>query len=249
MLGAIAGKPYHARIMSLWSCLSELLERLHVTETVGAVIDRICRVVTETFGGEARRQVAFTVSMIGLAAKMAKADGIVSDREIAVVERLFVVPEAERRNVARLFNLAKQDVAGFDVYAARIEKLHAGDLRTLEDILDGLFMIAGADGAVHENEIAFLEHVAAIFRIPAPQFDRILARHVVADAADPWVVLGIPRGTHPAEVRRHYRKLVAETHPDRLIARGLPAECIRLATERLASLNGAYERIEKEFAV
>ncbi|ODN66216.1 TerB family tellurite resistance protein [Methylobrevis pamukkalensis] len=235
--------------MTLWSRLSELLDRLHVTDYVGAMIDHVVALVRETFGGEARRQVAFTVSMIALAAKMAKADGVVSDKEVDVFRRIFVVPDDEKRNVARLFNLARQDVAGYDIYASRIERLHSGDLVILEDILDGLFMIAGADGQVHEREILFLEHVAAIFRIRAHAFDRILSRHVHSDGGDPYVVLGIPRGTHPAEVKRHYRKLVMEMHPDKLIARGVPAECVRLATERLASLNGAYERIEKEFAV
>ncbi|SON55737.1 DnaJ-like protein DjlA [Hartmannibacter diazotrophicus] len=235
--------------MTLWSYLSELLDRLQVGETVGALIDHVVKIVRETFGGEARRQVAFTVSMIALAAKMAKADGAVTEAEIAVFRRIFVVPENEERNVARLFNLARQDIAGYDIYAARIERMHAGNLEVLEDILDGLFMIADADGGIHDNEIAFLEHVAAIFKIPAEHFDRILSRHIQSDETDPYVVLGIAKGSHPEDIKRHYRKLVAETHPDRFIARGLPAECVRLATERLALLNGAYERIEKEFAV
>lgn len=47
-------------------------------------------------------------------------------------------------------------------------------------------------------------------------------------------------------MRRAYRKLVGEHHPDRLIARGVPPECVRLATDRMARLNEAYEIIERE---
>lgn len=235
--------------MSIWTRLSELLARLPAVAAVSGFIDNIVTLVRETFSGETRREVAFTVSMIALAAKMAKADGVVSEDEVEIVKKLFVVPDAERRNVARLFNLAKQDVAGFDLYAERIAAMHADDPAMLENILDGLFMIAASDGAVHERELAFLEVVGRIFRISEGAFMRTLARHVRADASDPYVILGIPRGTHPDDIKRHYRRLVGETHPDRLIARGVPAECVRMATDRLARLNGAYERIEREFAV
>jgi DnaJ like chaperone protein len=236
--------------MSLWTVLSDLVGRLQIgqfTDAVGGVVDRI----VETVRGLVRdtpesRQVAFTVSMIALAAKMAKADGVVTADEVDVVRRLFVVPESERANVARLFNLAKQDVAGFEHYAARLRKLYDDDPVLMEDVLDGLFTIATADGYVHEHEDLFLERVAEIFGVDRAVYVRIHARHVRPDAADPFVVLGLPRGASPDEVKRAWRRLVSENHPDRLIARGVPEECIRLANDRIATINAAYEALQRE---
>lgn len=232
-------------VMSLWNRFSEIVSGLSLSETLGAVFDRLSTALG-SIRSEESRQVSFTISMIALTAKMAKADGVVTEDEVVAVKRLFDVPDAERRNVARVFNLAKQDIAGFDSYAAKIRRLHAQDPDLLEDILDGLFFIAEADGLVHERELAFLEKVAEVFHLSPQVFSQIEARHVRPDARDPYVVLGVQPGASREDVRRAYRKLVGEHHPDRLIARGVPPECVRLATDRMARLNEAYESIERE---
>ena len=234
--------------MSLWSSLSDIVARLPSMQSVGGMIERAFDAVRASLDGPERRQVAFTIAMIALSAKMAKADGVVTSDEVDVVKRLFVVPETERANVARLFNLAKQDVAGFETYAGKIERLHRDEPELLEEILDGLFVIAAADGVIHERELGFLEVVADVFHLSTAAFGRIMARHVQPDRSDPHVVLGVPRGASVEEIKRAWRKAVAETHPDRLIARGVPAECIRLATDRMAALNAAYERLQRETA-
>lgn len=193
-----------------------------------------------------RRQVAFSVAMIALSAKMAKADGIVTRDEVDAFRRIFVVEASEERSVNRLFDLAKRDVAGFESYAAKIASIYGNDVAGLTDVVDGLFAIARADGAVHEAELVYLERVAGIFGIEGPAFERIAERHVIGPEGDPYTVLGVARGQAFADIRRQYLKLVAESHPDRLIARGCPPECLAIATERLAAVNRAYERIERE---
>jgi DnaJ like chaperone protein len=194
----------------------------------------------------ARRQVAFSMAMIALSAKMAKADGVVTAEEVAAFQRLFAMPDGEAKNVARLFDLAKRDVAGFETYARRVAALYADDRAGLEDVIDGLFAIARADGAVHQAELAYLERVAAIFGIEGRDFERIAARHVVAAEGDPYVILGVDRSLDLAAIRRRYRQLAAENHPDKLIARGVPEEFLVIATGRLAAINRAFERIENE---
>lgn len=231
-------------IMTFWQQFSEIISRL--PDAVTSVVERVVEAVRATLSPEARRQVAFTAAMIALSAKMAKADGVVTADEVAVVNRLFQVPPEERRNVARLFNLAKQDVAGFEFYAARIRALYADDPAPLEDILDGLLIIAAADGAVHERELAFLETVRTIFAVPRATFARLLARHARADKNCPYAVLGLTPGADPDEVKRAWRRLAAEHHPDRLQARGLPADFIRIATERMAAINAAYREIARQ---
>ena len=157
-----------------------------------------------------RRQVAFSVAMIALSAKMAKADGIVTADEVAAFRRIFVVEANEERSVNRLFDLAMRDVAGFKSYAAKIANIYGNDVGGLTDVVDGLFAIARADGAVHEAELVYLERVAGIFGINGLAFARIAERHVVGAEGDPYVVLGVGRGRPFAEIRRQYLKLVAE---------------------------------------
>ncbi len=201
------------------------------------------------FAGDpaARRRVAFSVALIALSAKMAKADGIVTADEVAAFRRGFAVPAGEERNVERLFDLARQDIAGFDTYARRIAALYDDDCCPLEDVLDGLFVIAKADGAVHTAELVYLEQVATIFGFSAADFERIAARHVVPEEGDPYLILGVGRDWPFDRMRRAYRRLVTENHPDKVIARGLPEEFVVVANDRLAAINRAWERIEKEW--
>lgn len=230
--------------MSIW----QFIKRVAATALtgVGSMVEAVRTVV----GGDPdlRRRVAFSVAMIALSAKMAKADGVVTQDEIRAFHEIFEVPVAERRNVARLYDLAQQDVAGFEAYAGRMAGLCGmGDVdcNILEDILDGLFHIAKADGLLHEKEGWFLHRVAEIFRIEESRYQAMLARHAHLGDADPWLILGIERGSPLVEVKKHYHKLVAANHPDRLVARGLPEEFIKIATTRIAAINAAYETIER----
>lgn len=220
--------------MSIWG---------KITGVAVGLLDAIGQLFGEPEGDA---NVAFTIAMIALSAKMAKADGIVTDDEVETFERLFRVPPEERANVRRVFDMARRDTAGFETYAARIARLFMGNPALLEDILDGLFEIAKADGVLHPGEQAFLERVAEIFGFAPNEFRRIRASHFAPDAADPYVVLGLAYDASDDELRKTYRRLVKENHPDSLIGRGVPPEFVRLATEKLAAINVAYGRIEVE---
>ena len=234
--------------MSVWQFVKRVTAS--ATSGVGGVVEA----VRTMFGGdpELRRRVAFSVAMIALSAKMAKADGIVTHDEVHAFQQIFEIPFAERNNVARLYDLAKKDIAGFEAYAERMAGLCGSGNRNcavLEDILDGLFHIAKADGLLHEREGRFLHRVAQIFRIEESHYQSILARHAHLGDADPWLILGVERGTSFDEVKKRYRKLVAANHPDKLLARGLPEEFIKIATTRIAAINAAYEMIERGLMV
>ena len=194
--------------MSIWIRLAELLN----TVTAGA-LTAVVEAVRSVFSGdpETRRRVAFSIALIALSAKMAKADGVVSHEEVRAFQEIFHVPDEEARHVARLYDLARQDVAGFESYARQLASLCSGDaesVTSLEDVLDGLFHIAKADGVIHERELFFLETTADIFHIQDKRFQSILSRHAVTGNADPYAILGLKRGVSSACSRPGWKRTV-----------------------------------------
>ncbi|HWA19093.1 MAG TPA: DnaJ family molecular chaperone, partial [Devosia sp.] len=192
------------------------------------------------------RDAAFTLALIALSAKMAVADGVVTASEWRAFQRTVEIPPGIEQQVDRLFKLAQQDVAGYEAYARKIGRFFAGTPDTLEHVLDGLFYIASADGMIHEAELDYLKHVSDIFGFDEARFEQLASQHVFLDAnIDPYTVLGLVPGADRDEVRRVYRQLVAEHHPDRLIAKGVPEELIDVATARMQAINQAYSKIIK----
>ncbi|NWG47447.1 MAG: DnaJ family molecular chaperone [Alphaproteobacteria bacterium] len=239
--------------MSIWGKLTGALAGFALGGPLGALlggvaghsIDRGLEERTERETRPGHRNVVFTIGVIALSAKMAKADGEVTEDEIHAFGEIFHVPPGEIENVRRVFNLARKDVAGYEAYARQIARLFDPGAPILEDLLDGLFHIAKADGLVHERELAFLERVAEIFGYAGSAFERIRLRHVGGEK-DPYTVLGVEPDIGDADLKAAHRALVRQTHPDALIARGVPEEFVSLANDRLAAINAAYDRIRSE---
>jgi DnaJ like chaperone protein len=226
--------------MSIWSRIRDSLSA--IGDSVAGFLKRLTKKTPP------EKTIGFTIGMIALGAKMAKADGSVSGAEITAFKQVFHVPEKDLPAVARVFNLAKQDVTGYEFYARQVSRLFNGKSPILEDVLDGLFHIAQSDGGYHDEEIKFLSEVARIFGFSEDEFDAILARHGGPESADPYRVLGVKRGEETAVIRSAYRKLAREHHPDKHIAAGVPEEMVEMATKRLARINAAYDLIMKERA-
>lgn len=208
------------------------------------------RRITGTEGDDAAtRKITFTIGVIALAAKMAKADGCVTDDEVEAFRAIFDVPAHELTNVARVYDMAKGDTAGYEVYARQVTALFRESTTVLEELLDALFYIAKADGSVHPAELDFLKNVAEIFGFSAAAFDCISSRHVGPDSTSPYRILGVDPDASDSELKATYRRLVKEHHPDRLVAQGMPREFLTVATDRIAAINGAYERITAQRAL
>lgn len=188
---------------------------------------------------------AFTIAVVSLCAKMAKADGVAVKVEADAFERHFDFPPEELDNVRRLFDLAKQDVAGFEAYAAKIAQILSGEPALLTDVLECLFHIATADGIFHVAEEAFLKVVAKEFGIDQNSYARIRALFV-RDPSSPYEVLGALPSDSDENLKARHRRLVLENHPDRLASHGVPKQFIVLAEAKLATINAAWDAIREE---
>lgn len=224
--------------MSIWTRITEAISALASGEGLGSVFDNL-RSAPE-------RSVGFTIAVIALGAKMAKADGQVTRDEVTAFREVFQIADADAAGAAKVFNLARTDVAGFDDYARRIKGMFGDDLPLLSDLMEGLFHIAMADGIYHPNENAFLEEVAEIFSLPHGEFEALRARFVPNSSPLPHTVLGIPPDASAEEARKAWRKLVRANHPDVLTARGLPEEAVKLAEKRMIDINRAWETISEK---
>lgn len=223
--------------MSIWTRITAAIAALSQGEGLAAVFDHLRP------NRAPEKSVAFTIAVIALGAKMAKADGQVTKGEVAAFRRVFTIPKEDEAAAARVFNLARQDLAGFDAYARKIKAMFGEDDReVLMDLMDGLFHIATADGEFHPAEDAFLFEVAQIFELQGCCYRSLRAKHVEGKA-DPYDVLGVDPSASLDTARAAWRRAVKENHPDIAIAHGLPPEAIRLAEDRLRAVNQAWEDI------
>lgn len=221
--------------MSIWTRISDALSALAAGESLASVFEKL-RTPPE-------RSVAFTIAVIALGAKMAKADGMVTRDEVSAFREVFYIPKEEEDNAATVFNMARTDVAGFEEYARKIARMFDEAHDTLFDLLEGLFVIAVADGDYHPAEDDYLSRVAVIFGITTREFKALRAQFVPDAEPDPWDVLGVDPEAPMDQVRAAWRKAVRESHPDQMIARGVPEEAIKLAEKRMVAINRAWEMI------
>lgn len=226
--------------MSIWSRIAEALSALTSGEALSSVFDKL--------RSPPERSVAFAIAVIALGAKMAKADGQVTRDEVTAFREVFSIAAQDEAGAARVFNLARTDVAGFESYATRIHEMFREDPCTLKDLMEGLFHIAMADGFYHPNEDAFLERVAEIFQVKKHEFKGLRARFVPDADTDPYTVLGLTPDMDFDEMRKAWRQLARENHPDAMIARGIPEEAVVLAEKRMRDINRAWDDIRKEHA-
>lgn len=226
--------------MSIWTRINEALSALAKGESLTEVFERL-RTPPE-------RSVAFTIAVIALGAKMAKADGQVTRDEVTAFREVFHIAPQDEAGAAKVFNLARQDAAGFEEYALRIRNLFSEDHACFCDLMEGLFHIAMADGEFHPNEDVFLLRVAEIIGMDQAKFQAIKTRFVPDAEPDPYTVLGIDPSASHEEARRAWRDLVRTTHPDAMIARGLPEEAVKIAEKKMIDVNKAWETISGKAA-
>ena len=193
----------------------------------------------------ALKQIGFTIGVIVLSAKMAKADGKVTEDEIKAFKEKIYVPDHEIKNVAKLWDQAKKTTDGFEVYAKQISDLLGRNSSVLEELLNLLITIAQADGKITIPEIKYLKKVGDIFGFSNADFERIYSSKSGV-YTDPYQVLGVSRNATVQEIKRKWKHLAINHHPDRLISQGVPEDLIQKSTSRLKEINNAWDTIQNQ---
>lgn len=206
-----------------------------------------------------RIQTAFFTATFSVMGHIAKADGQVSKHEIAMAEHVMgqmrLTPE-QRRAAIRLFGEGKRsDFPLHDVVMQFRRECHRRST-LLRMFLELQIQAAFADGPLHPAERHALKDIANFLGFPGAEFERLLrlvegmrraaqGRPAQQSAADAYQVLGVSKNASDADIKRAYRRLMNQHHPDKLVAKGLPEEMIKLATEKTQSIREAYDRVRE----
>ena len=193
----------------------------------------------------ALKQIGFTIGVIVLSAKMAKADGKVTEDEIRAFKEKINVPDSEIKNVAKLWDQAKKTTDGFEIYARQIADLLEKNSSVLEELLKLLIIIALADGKITIPEIKYLKEVGNIFGFSEEDFERIYSSKSGV-SSDPYQILGVSRDASIDEIKQKWKQLAINHHPDRLISQGIPEDLIHKSTSRLKEINNAWDTIQNK---
>jgi len=184
---------------------------------------------------------------------IAKSDGRVSEREIAVAEMVMQQMQmgTERRRTAiRQYNRGKSPGFDLDRAVTAVKRDCGAHPEMLRLFLEYLIESAAADGRIAEASLRALHGVGRRLGIADTELvqmiNRRVHRGVGTPAVDPYGVLGLHADAGKVEVKRAYRRLMSRHHPDKLVAKGLPEEMLELAKEKTATISAAYEAIKNQ---
>ncbi len=197
------------------------------------------------------RDQMFAVGVVFLAAKLAKCDGPIKRAEIDAFKRGFRIPPEAVQDIGRLFDRARDSDEDPFIHATALGRAFSANRFMLEDVLAALFTIARADAALNRREEQFLRNVWHGFGLDEESWSRARdnqPRRAVTeqDLEDPYAILGITRDTPDDAIRAAWRQLMRENHPDSLASRGVPAEFLASAGDKVARINAAWDRIKRE---
>ena len=194
------------------------------------------------------RNAAFFSCVFSMLAKLARADGAISADEIEVVERFMqndLNLDPQRQKMAKnIFRAARESNKSFAAYAEDFHRTFQGDRTMLENLLDILLRLSLADGKIVAAEEKLLREAASIFGMGGFAFDQLQSRHRVAPDRE-YAILGCSPDASPAEIKRRYRMLVKENHPDALRAMGQPEDFAKISAQKFREIQEAYESIKE----
>ncbi|MDA8022162.1 MAG: co-chaperone DjlA [Gammaproteobacteria bacterium] len=213
-------------------------------------------------GAQERVQAAFFTATFAVMGHVAKADGRVSREEIKLAEEVMrhMQLDAAQRKLARaLFNQGKQPGFALEEILAQFRRECHGRRTLIQFFMEIQAQAALADGRIAPAENAVLMQVADALGVAREELrswmDAMRGAHAQSgrghergagmSLADACRVLGIRENAPLPEARKAYRRLLGQHHPDKLVAKGLPEEMIKLANEKTHEIRSAWERVKR----
>jgi DnaJ like chaperone protein len=194
-------------------------------------------------------QLMFFVAAFSMLAKLAKADGRVSKEEIDSIEKFMLYDlnlDPQSRQVAmNVFRTAVQSPETFESFARQFYGQFRGQPQMLDLMIDIMLRVSLADGKMSPGEEQLILSAVRIFNFSDERYRQIRSHHI-KDVDKFYSILGCSPGDPESEIKKQYRKRVAEYHPDKIASKGLPEEFTKFAAEKFREIQEAYENIKKE---
>lgn len=196
-----------------------------------------------------RAQLTFFVATFSMLSKLSEADGYVSPEEMKVIDAFMRddlgIDSESKEAAVRIFSTARSSPQSFEDFALQFYSEFHERPQLLLMLIDILVRVAVADGSLSPRKEQMIRSAVSIFAIPEAQFAAILARHSLK--IDRYYrVLGSAREDSDGEIKRRYRRLVNEYHPDKIASKGLPEEFSRYASEKFREIQDAYDHVRSE---
>jgi len=208
-------------------------------------------------GDQERTQTAFFTATFSIMGHMAKSDGRVTHHEISLANALMdemQLVEAQRKLARSLFNQGKQDSFDFDGVVAQLRQECHRRTTLLRMFLEVQIQAAFADQRFHPEENAVLQRLAGQLGFGATELEQLInlvkgiSSTNIENETDrleaAYTLLGVKPDTPVSEIKRAYRRLLSQHHPDKLVSRGLPEEMIDLANEKTHEIKSAWQTIK-----
>ncbi len=197
---------------------------------------------------ERQNQTLFFVSLFSMLGKMAKADGIVSKEEIDTLIHFMMemkLDEEDKKAAITIFNNAKNDK--YSIYEYAIQYKENASIETRAIMYKMLWKVAYSDGVIHQQESAILQKIPPYLGLNSNFYDRLKGEilDIAQDVNVHYNLLGCTSSDSDAHIRKSYKRIIAEYHPDKIQSKGLPKEFVKVANEQTKRINKAYEAIKK----
>ncbi|MDC1535871.1 co-chaperone DjlA [Candidatus Thioglobus sp.] len=206
-------------------------------------------------GDQQRVQAAFFSSVFSVMGYIAKVDGKVSKSEILLAQQVMQhmqLSEDMQKAAKELFNQGKQNDFNLDEVLEQFRSECHRRTHLVRMFLEIQIQATYADGVFDDKEYDALKYIAQKLRFPVHELERLIQQFSVASGKsskltidDAYVILGADKSLTDKELKRAYRRLLAQHHPDKLVAKGLPDEMIKLANDKTQEIISAYELIKK----